>query len=72
MYIISEKTLTEQANSLTSCLVSIQSVQLLASQIDSVDLSLLDETALKSIQLLQVDGFISGESHQLRNVGVRL
>uniref|UniRef100_A0A3Q4BF61 Uncharacterized protein n=1 Tax=Mola mola TaxID=94237 RepID=A0A3Q4BF61_MOLML len=30
-----------------------ESVQLLASQIDSVDLSLLDETALKSIQLLQ-------------------
>ncbi|TKS88197.1 Borealin Cell division cycle-associated protein 8 [Collichthys lucidus] len=30
-----------------------ESVQLLASQMDSVDLSLLDETALKSIRLLQ-------------------
>ncbi|XP_071356421.1 borealin isoform X1 [Trachinotus anak] len=30
-----------------------ESIQLLASQMDSVDLSLLDETALKSIQLLQ-------------------
>lgn len=30
-----------------------ESLQLLASQMDSVDLSLLDETALKSIQLLQ-------------------
>lgn len=32
----------------------IQSLQLLASQMDTVDLSLLDETALKSIRLLQV------------------
>lgn len=39
---------------LMSCNVLIQSVQLLASQMDSVDLSSLDETALRSIRLLQV------------------
>lgn len=32
----------------------LQSVQLLSSQMESVDLSLLDETALRSIRLLQV------------------
>lgn len=37
--------------------VLIQSIQLLASQMDSVDLSVLDETALKSIRLLQVYHF---------------
>lgn len=36
--------------------VSAQSLQLLASQINTVDLSQLDQTALKSIQLLQVCG----------------
>lgn len=36
------------------CNMLMQSIQLLASQMDSVDLSLLDETALKSIRLLQV------------------
>lgn len=34
--------------------VFTQSIQLLASQINTVDLSQLDQTALKSIRLLQV------------------
>lgn len=36
--------------------VFTQSIQLLASQINTVDLSQLDQTALKSIRLLQVCG----------------
>lgn len=37
-----------------NAITCLQSLQLLASQMDSVDVSLLDQTALKSIRLLQV------------------
>lgn len=46
----------EAAKTIIILRVFTQSLQLLASQINTVDLSQLDQTALKSIRLLQVCG----------------